>query len=191
MPDVDVSVEWLPFFLDPSLPPAPVSKRDWYNKRYGEERVSQMIGGMQKTATAEGIDIVYTGDISTTLPAHRLISWSKAKGKQNELVEKIFVQYFAKGKAPADVDMLVQAAVDAGLDRAEAQAFLDGSELKAEVVDEAEHVKRSFGVSGVPFFVVHVDGADALPIGVSGAQEPDVLVKIVREALENSTSTAE
>jgi predicted DsbA family dithiol-disulfide isomerase len=148
--------------------------------KYGEERVSQMIGGMQKTATAEGIDIVYTGDISTTLPAHRLISWSKAKGKQNELVEKIFVQYFAKGKAPADVDMLVQAAVDAGLDRAEAQAFLDGSELKAKVVDEAAHVKRSFGVSGVPFFVVHVDGADALPIGVSGAQEPDVLVKVGR-----------
>eukprot|EP00035_Acanthoeca_spectabilis_P023427 m.449308 g.449308 ORF g.449308 m.449308 type:complete len:192 (-) comp19800_c0_seq1:175-750(-) len=186
LPDVELKVEWLPFFLDPTLPPAPVSKRDWYNGRYGEERVKSMESRMQATAASEGIQIVYDGFTSNTMPAHRLITWAKASGKQDTLVTKIFEQYFGNGKAPCDTEMLAEAAAQAGLDKAEAEAFLESDDLKADVATEAERVKRSFGVSGVPFFVVHADGSPDLPIGVSGAQEPETLVQIVREAIKDA-----
>lgn len=134
---------------------------------------------MQVTAASEGIQIVYEGFTSNTMPAHRLITWAKASGKQDTLVTKIFEQYFGNGKAPCDTEMLAEAAAQAGLDKAEAEAFLESDDLKADVATEAERVKRSFGVSGVPFFVVHADGSPDLPIGVSGAQEPETLVQVV------------
>eukprot|EP00038_Savillea_parva_P017586 m.20929 g.20929 ORF g.20929 m.20929 type:complete len:154 (+) comp3842_c0_seq1:289-750(+) len=144
---------------------------------------------MQATAAAEGISIVYDGFTSNTLLAHRLIAWAKGKGRQNEVVEQIFLGYFTRGKAPADQDMLVQAAVDAGLDAEEARTFLTGSELKDAVLEEAQTVKYSYGVTGVPFFVVHADGSNQLPIGVPGAQEPETLVKVVQEALKDASPT--
>lgn len=41
------------------------------------------------------------------------------------------------------------------------------------------------GGAGVPFFVFHADGAEQ-PVGVSGAQEPDVLVEVMLEALDEA-----
>ena len=87
-------------------------------------------------------------------------------------------RYFEQGRAPGDTDALADAAADAGLDRAETATFLATDDLRAEVVDEAARVRAAYGVTGVPFFVVHAEGSEALPLAVSGAQDPETLVKV-------------
>jgi len=49
-------------------------------------------------------------------------------------------------------------------------------------------MRAGYGVTGVPFFVVRSEGggeggAPQTPIGVSGAQDPDTLVQMIREVL--------
>jgi len=114
-----------------------------------------------------------------------LIAWAKRQGRQNELVDRIFVRYFAEGQGPAAHEMLAAAAVEAGLDGGEARAFLASSELADLVRAEAARVQHDYNVTGVPFFVVHADGSTQLPYGVPGAQDPDTLVKIIHEALKD------
>jgi predicted DsbA family dithiol-disulfide isomerase len=48
-------------------------------------------------------------------------------------------------------------------------------------VSAEEHRARSLGVEGVPFFIM------GGRVGVSGAQDPDVLVQAIEQALDRVT----
>jgi len=181
-------VVWKPYFLNPALASSnePKSKRDWYISKFGEEKVKTMEPYMSKMAAAEGIAITYDGLVSGTLDSHRLNAWAATKGKQNEVVEATMKKYFEQGKSPGDSEALASAAEEAGLDREEALAMLKSNSFTAEVTAEAAEIRDGYGVSGVPFFVVRsAEGRGATrPLGVSGAQDPDTLVRIIRQALD-------
>jgi len=140
----------------------------------------------------EGIAVTYDGLISGTLDSHRLAAWAQPQGKENELVEEVMKQYFELGKHPGDKAMLAEAAGAAGLDQEAAAAFLETDEGAIEVNLEAARVRNEYGVTGVPFFVFRGmagddegDGAiERRPMGVSGAQDAETLVRIMNKAME-------
>lgn len=53
-PDLECSVRWRPFFLDPTLPKQK-DKTSAYREKFGEARMKQMIPFMTKVGSEEGI----------------------------------------------------------------------------------------------------------------------------------------
>jgi predicted DsbA family dithiol-disulfide isomerase len=178
----DVDVVWHSFELDPSAPavsPGPVA--GMLAQKYGMTLAQAEAAGerVSALAAAEGLD--YHLDITrpaNTFDAHRLLHLAARDGRQGELKERLMRGYFTEGAAIGEPATLSRLAGEAGLDPAEAEAVLVGTDFTAEVrADEALAVE--IGVTGVPFFVV--DGR----LAVSGAQP----VEVFAQALADAAST--
>jgi len=83
----------------------------------------------------------------------------------------LFQSYFLNGGNLSDPAVLVEAAGQAGVNAAAAEAFLATNERHDAVVAE-DATARRMGIQGVPCFIV--DGAYA----ISGAQEPEYFMPL-------------
>lgn len=151
-----------------------------------------MIERMKRVAAAESppIHMSYGGTIGNTLDSHRLIGWAaeKPKGVQDAIVEALFKAYFEEEKNIADRNVIEEAIERAIPEDAEMRAsaldFISSDAAVKETVEEAEQIRRSYGVSGVPFFVIQDKYA------VSGAQESDAFVRLFDKVFkENGGAT--
>ena len=82
--------------------------------------------------------------------------------------------YFRDGGDLTDVNVLVQAAADVGLDANDARRRLATDEDVARVTADAREAAEK-GISGVPTYVF------AQKYAVSGAQDPDILARAIRQ----------
>eukprot|EP00041_Stephanoeca_diplocostata_P002388 m.26211 g.26211 ORF g.26211 m.26211 type:complete len:184 (+) comp13285_c0_seq3:285-836(+) len=170
------------------MPPIPVSKRAWYEEKYGKDRVASMEKTVLSVGEELGIHFKYDGVISSSLDVHRVADWALDSGTagggciaQNKFVEGMFKRYFEQGRAPSDRTALLESVVEAGLDQTACEALLDSSERRATVADEAALIRQKWRVSGVPFFVFQKDSDDYAPkmYGVSGAEHESVLAEML------------
>jgi predicted DsbA family dithiol-disulfide isomerase len=118
-----------------------------------------------------------------TLDAHRLIHWAGIEGRQTPVAVALFRAYFLDGRDIGDPETLRGIAESAGLDGAMIATLLagdaDADDLRARDLDA-----RRKGVTGVPCFVVakqHV---------VSGAQPPDLWLRVIDELAERDAEGA-
>lgn len=168
---VDVQIDWKPFFLDPSLPTPGQDKMTLYSKKFGTERMQQMIPHMKEVGRKVGINFSYGGKVGNTMNSHRLVEFAKKEGKLDAIIEKLFAAYFEQEKDISDTDTLVKIAEEAGLDGSKARSFLAGTEMKAAILEEVESAYGK-GISGVPAFIVN----DRFLI--SGGQPPEAFLKL-------------
>ena len=84
--------------------------------------------------------------------------------------------YFVEGRFIGSTDVLIQIAVEAGLDGDAARAYISNATHRAEVA-QADVQARQMGVTGVPFFIFNKQ------VAVSGAQDPQTLLAAMRQAL--------
>jgi len=120
-----VTIEWKPFFLDPSAPSPGVNKLEHYHKKFGKGRVDSMVPYMKEQGAKVGIKFSYGGKVGNTLDSHRLVEFAKKKGKQDECIEKLMSYYFEQEKDISDKKVLAQAANEIGID---AKELLEGNE---------------------------------------------------------------
>ena len=91
------------------------------------------------------------------------------------MAEALFRAYFIEGANLTDSAVLADYAAKAGMDRAETQAYLD-SDADADLIRSADQEARQVGIEGVPFFIIN------RTIGISGAQDPEVLLQAMEQA---------
>ena len=96
-------------------------------------------------------------------------------------MEALFQAYFFRGQDIGDTEVLVDAAAEAGLDPAEARAFLESEALEAELQNE-DRQARGLGIDGVPCFIFN--GRHAL----AGAQPPKVLTQMLDLAQQEAAA---
>lgn len=177
--NIKAEVEWLPYFLDPTLPTGKgKNKLEHYNKKFGPSRVAAMVPRMQATGKEEGIEFSYGGNVGNTMDSHRLIALAKTQGKTDAVVEALMSSYFEKEKALSDTEVLVAAAKTAGVEGAE--AMLDSDKFKDEVLSEVRMARNDYGVSGVPFFIFDDKFA------FSGAQPAETIVRVLKQVVDGS-----
>jgi predicted DsbA family dithiol-disulfide isomerase len=113
--------------------------------------------------------------IYNTFDAHRLIHWAgiEGSGRQRALKNRLFELYFTEQRDPSDHQVLIEAAMSAGLDPRAAADVL-ASDLYSEEVRQAEHFWQSQGVHSVPAIVIN----DRYLI--SGGQPPEAFEKALR-----------
>jgi predicted DsbA family dithiol-disulfide isomerase len=175
----DVVVRWHSFELDPSAERRPVgTQAQRLAAKYGrsEQQAQVMLDTMTATAADEGLSFSFDlHSAGNTFDAHRLLHLAAARGRQDQLKERLLRAVFTEGEATSEHDVLTRLAVEVGLDEDEVTAVLS-TDVFADEVRADEETARSLGITGVPFFVVD------MTYGVSGAQSPEVLLDVLDKA---------
>jgi predicted DsbA family dithiol-disulfide isomerase len=176
-----VTVTWRSFELDPT---APVDRgRDGAThlaEKYGTtvERAQEMQQTMTETAARDGLEFRF--DIArggNTFDGHRILHLASSHGMQDAMKERLMRAYLTEGELIGDHAVLERLATEVGLPEDEVRDVLTTDRYAAEVRDD-ERTASSLGIQAVPFFVVDRQ------LGASGAQPPNVLGGLLRQAWE-------
>lgn len=174
----DVEVEWKSFELDPNL----VTQSDVnatshlaHIKGISKERANEMQQYVKGVANQVGLDFhPDKAVVANSFNAHRLIQFAKTKGLGNEAEEALFKAHFIEGKNIDDKEVLLEIATGISLDESETREVLASDAFEKEVKRD-EMQAQSFGISGVPFFVLNNKYA------VSGAQSPETFLQALNQ----------
>src|SRR3954453_6850719 len=153
----EVDVVWHSFELDPDAPrTTDVPPAERLAAKYGltVEQAQQANERLTGTAADEGLELhLDETKNGNSFDAHRLLHLAADRGLQGQLKERLLRAYFTERVAVGDRNELARLAVEVGLDADEVQALLEGDGY-AEDVRADESLARSYGIGGVPFFVL-------------------------------------
>lgn len=186
--EIEVDLVYRPYQLDPTAPigtATPVA--EVYARKFGgPDRAEQIFRQVTGIAAEEGLDFRMDQALrANTRDAHRLLWFAeRIDGVQGEVKERLLRAYFTDGRDVGDREVLVEVAADAGLDRDEVAAFLDGTDGVAEV-EALLAAAHEHGITAVPTYVI--DDAWAIP----GAQEPETFVQVLRRMAERRAAETE
>jgi predicted DsbA family dithiol-disulfide isomerase len=175
-----VDIHFQPFELNPDMPAEGQNVVEHIAQKYGAGRAQSAATRQMIHARAADVGFRMTTNddrrIYNTFHAHRLLHWAGLEGRQLALKQALFASYFTDGQNPSDYDVLVAAALKAGLDGAKAREVLTSGLYSAEV-RAAEQRWRRAGINSVPAVIVN----DRYLI--SGGQPADAFEKALREIL--------
>ncbi|UFZ04573.1 DsbA family oxidoreductase [Bradyrhizobium ontarionense] len=176
-PEVPVELNFRPFFLNPWVPREGISRDEYLTTKFGSVEAYKGTAG-RVVAAAEQEGLSYRPDKVARQPnttdCHRLIRWAGSIGKAPEMKQRLMELYFRDGGDLTDVEVLVQAAADCGLDAQVVRKMLATDEDVALVSAQAQEAAEK-GISGVPTYVF------AQKYAVSGAQDPQMLARAIRQ----------
>jgi predicted DsbA family dithiol-disulfide isomerase len=182
-PEIPVEVKFRPYFLNPWVPREGMSREDYLTTKFGSvERYMGIAGRVAAAAAAEGL--TYAADKMkrqpNTLDAHRLIFWAEKDGHAAaaRMKQRLMDLYFSEGGDLSNSEVLVQAAVDCGLDGEKVREMLT-SDQDVELIAREANAARDAGIDGVPTFIF--GGVAA----ISGAQAPEVLAQAIEQVANN------
>src|ERR1700676_570366 len=118
-PDVEVDINWRAYFLNPWIPREGIDRQTYLETKFGSPELYAVIA--ERIAAAAAMEgLVYHPDkISrqpNTLDCHRLILWSRSATDPARMKQRLIELYFAEGADLSDAKVLIQAAVDCGMD---------------------------------------------------------------------------
>lgn len=186
-PQPDLKIRWRAFQLNPGMPAEGMDRKAYVEAKFGgPERARAIYDTVRAAGAGENISFAFAGIKRTpnTLQSHRLIRFAAARGRQDETLEALFQAYFIAGRDIGDRDVLGDIADEAGLDRADAAAYLAG-DVDSDVVLGEDATARRAGITGVPCFIFN--GRFAL----SGAQEPEAFFQLFELAREEERMRGE
>lgn len=170
-PNLSVALRWRSFQLNPDMPEDGMERQAYLNAKFGgAERAGEIYGRIFDVGQSVGIDFRF--DLIETTPntiqAHRLISFSQRPEYAcgDDVINRLFEAYFLSGRNIGEHSVLLDVAVDAGLEETVVDAYLKDDEDRDDIVAEDIFARR-LGINGVPCFIV--DGKFSL----SGAQEAE------------------
>jgi predicted DsbA family dithiol-disulfide isomerase len=173
LPDIDFSVAYRPYQLDPTLPKAGAERQAYMRGKFPDRNALDEVHA-RLTDMGRDVGIAYAFDtiptVPNTLDAHRLIRWAQESQLGEEMLERLFALYFEEGADLTRQDVLIAAADSVGLDEDEVTMKLeDGADVEIVKADIAH--ASTLGISGVPCIIVDRKFA------ISGAQSSDILVQ--------------
>ena len=171
-------MRWLPFQLNPDLPEGGIPREEYVARKFGArgKGVNERVVAIGQQL---GIPFAYEKMRvqPNTLNSHRLMLYAEREGKQDALAEELFRAHFIEGMNLTEKEVLADVAARAGLDRAAVAAYL-ASDADRGLIGDADREARAAGIGGVPFFIFN------RKVGVSGAQDSDVLLDAMEQATE-------
>ena len=177
-PNFGVAVQWLPYQLNPGMPPEGISRKEYRIQKFGSwERSQELDANVVANGKVEGIDFRFDLIERTpnTVDSHRLVWLAGQHGRQDAVVEALFKAYFTNGVDLSDRQALVDVVVHAGLARELVDDLLHSQTGLAEI-EAAKQLAQQVGVEGVPFFIVN------RRVALAGAQPPESFLEAFQQA---------
>ncbi|MDP9915971.1 putative DsbA family dithiol-disulfide isomerase [Variovorax boronicumulans] len=191
-PEVTAELHFQPFELNPQMPPEGQDTFEHLNQKYGSSREQQAQAreAIRQRGAAVGFEFSAGGRprVYNTFNAHRLLHWAELEdpAKQVALKKLLLKAYFTDSQNPSDIEVLVRAATEAGLDAARAREILAGDEF-AQETRERERLYTDAGIHSVPAIIINDQHL------ISGGQPVEVFERALRQiagAEPSSTATA-
>jgi predicted DsbA family dithiol-disulfide isomerase len=176
--EVEPRVSWLPFQLNPGMPPEGMARAEYRRAKFGSlERGRALDARVAQEGAQEGITFAFERMQRTpnTMPAHRLIELAQSQQRGGAVVDALFRAYFEEARDIGDAAVLAEIAAACGVVQWPQAA-------NTERVAELEEHVRELGISGVPTFIFNRKS------GISGAYPPDQLAAAIRQATAESGS---
>jgi len=176
--EITFDIRWRAYRLDPEVPRGGVDRRTYMKAKFGDsQHASAMSEAIKAAGETEAIAFAFDRIQirPDTTDSHRLIRWAASAGRQNDVIERLFKAYFEDGRDIGDAAVLAAIAGDAGMD-AQLVAELLSAEADRELVEREDTLAHQMDISGVPTFIF------ANKFLVSGAQEPDKLLRVIDKA---------
>jgi predicted DsbA family dithiol-disulfide isomerase len=158
--ELDVELHFQPFELNPQMGPDGENIVEHIGAKYGSS--PEQSAAARKMIRERAAEVGFTmamdehSRIYNTFDAHRLLHWAGTVSpeRQQALKHALLEAYFTHQQNPADLEILTEAAVEAGLDANEARAVLTEGRY-ADEVRMAEEGWRRAGVQAVPSVIVN------------------------------------
>jgi predicted DsbA family dithiol-disulfide isomerase len=157
---VKAELHFQPFELNPAMPPGGQDVSVHLTQKYGSTPELQQAwrDAIRERGASVGFEFRKEGRsrIYNTFNAHRLLHWAGLEdaNKQLALKKALFKAYFTDGRSPEDTEVLIDAAVSAGLDGARAREIVASNEY-ADDVRAQEEFYTSHGIHAVPAVIVN------------------------------------
>jgi predicted DsbA family dithiol-disulfide isomerase len=172
------SVTWLPFELNPDMPPDGMERTAYRTAKFGAQRSAELDQQMTALGQAEGVSFAFERQQRTpnTRRAHVLIAYATQAGVADSVVDTLFRAYFEEGRDIGSIDVLIDIAVQSDLPGEAVRQALEDAALLGEV-RALERQAGEIGIAGVPFFIVDNSWA------VSGAQPTAQWIDALQDAM--------
>ncbi len=149
-------IGWLPYQLNPDMPPEGVERAAYRTRKFGSLEKSQQLDA-QVAEAGRAAGIAFRHDLMARTPntveAHRLVRLAGPAGVQHAVVERLFRAYFREGKDVGDPVVLAAEGRAAGMPEDAVAAFAAGEAGREEVIGESLGLAQA-GISGVPSFLL-------------------------------------
>jgi predicted DsbA family dithiol-disulfide isomerase len=183
--DIKAELHFQPFELNPKMAPEGQEITEHITQKYGITPAQAQANRENIRARGAQVGFKFSmadepgggrSRIYNTFDAHRLLHWAELESpaKQKVLKEALFKAYFTDGQSPASHDVLVKAAVSAGLDEARAREVLASDEY-ADEVREREQFYLTQGIHSVPAVIINDRHL------ISGGQPAEVFEQALRQ----------
>jgi predicted DsbA family dithiol-disulfide isomerase len=183
VPDIVVEINWRPYFLNDWIPRDGIDRQTYLETKFGSvERYGVIAERIVAAAAMDGL--VYNPDKigrqPNTLDCHRLILWSRSATDPARMKQRLMELYFAEGADLTDPRVLIQAAIDCGMDGDLVRRLL-ASDADIDRVEGEALAAKEAGIDGVPCFVF------ASSVIVTGAQSPEYLAGAIERTAGRHT----
>ncbi len=175
----EVDVRWVPYLLNPSIPPE------------GKSREPQTTADTPKSALelrGEAVGITFRRGRTFTPNSHLALEaaeYAIEHGHDSDAFHRaLFKANFDDFDNIGDIDVLVRIGGEQGLDGGELREALESGSYR-ETVDHAIEWARSVGVTGIPTFIFNEKYA------IVGAQEYPAFQGIMAKLAEEARAEAE
>lgn len=166
--DASITVNWHPYIIDKNTAPQGEDYMAYNTRRWGSDGWTR---SLRKAGQQDGLEFKNWKTWPNSLHGHRLIHLAGTqKGPEGQAKAKdlLFRMIYEDGKNVSDVDTLIEAAKELGLEGGE--DYLKSSCDVNLVLSEDSHAKSHMKISGVPYFVISSDDKQKKAVSLSGAQ---------------------
>ncbi|MFO0124884.1 MAG: DsbA family oxidoreductase, partial [Betaproteobacteria bacterium] len=132
--DIPVELHFQPFELNPQMRPEGEDAVAYLSAKYGisAEQIARNQAAIRERGAAVGFSFGTRARVWNTFDAHRLLHWAGEEGPQGaqrSLKHALLQADHGQGHTPSDAEVLLGAAVSAGLDAARAREVRGGDEF--------------------------------------------------------------
>ncbi|MEM6711608.1 MAG: DsbA family oxidoreductase [Pseudomonadota bacterium] len=186
------TVQYLPFKLNPTMPPEGMARADYRRQKFGSMQHSDALDTQVREA-AEDSGVTIRHDLMertpNTLKAHMVMAMAASvspdnKGVPLRLADALFSAYFTEGRDISLDEVLLELAETSGVPASVAAAAIKDEELLQATNTLADGLALQ-GVSGVPTLLLDQHFL------VSGAVPSQDLVRLIPEAISTLKKAAQ
>jgi predicted DsbA family dithiol-disulfide isomerase len=178
--EVSAEIHFQPFELNPGMAAGGQDASEYLTQKYGSTPVQQKASRDAIRARGAAVGFEFReegrGRIYNTFNAHRLLHWAGLQdaSRQHALKKALLTAYHGQGRSPEDLEVLLDAVRQAGLDPARAREILDSDEYAREV-RESEQRFQELGIHAVPSVIVNDRHL------IQGGQPPEMFEQALRQ----------
>ncbi len=151
----NVVLKFVQFPLHPETPADGRTLEALFN--CGPDEIAQKNEQMKALMKAEGLPYGERTHTYNSRNAQELAKWAETRPNGDKIHNALFKAYFVDCKNVAETDVLMSVCESIGLDVTAAEKALADGVFK-DAVDEDWNKSRSYGVTGVPTYVVGQNG---------------------------------